>query len=124
MTIEPGKVMLMAAAIALLLPALATTTEPQVELQRNPFERPAIEELIASAAALNEGLAVGRNPGLRAVLVAGSKSVVDLGGVILQIGERANGYRLLSVEEGQAIFSKNGKTIIFSLYEQESNEER
>ncbi len=124
MTIELRNAMLTAGAIVVLAPALAGATEPQVELRRNPFERPAIEELIASAAALNEGLAVGRDPGLRAVLVAGSKSVVDLGGVILQIGESTNGYQLLSVEEGIAIFSRNDEKIVISLYEQENSEER
>ena len=124
MTIELRNAMLTAAAIALLLPALATTTEPQPELRRNPFTRPAVEDLRADATSSYDGLGAGRDPGLRAVLVAGSKSVVDFDGVILQIGERANGYRLLSVEEDRATFSKNSKTIVFSLYEQESNEER
>lgn len=124
MTIELRNAMLTAAAIAVLIPALAGATEPQVRLQRNPFERPATEQLTANAATLNDDLTAGRDPGLRAVLVAGSKSVVDFGGVILQIGESINGYSLLSVEEGKAIFSRNDKKIVFSLYEQENSEEQ
>ena len=124
MTFELRNAMLAAGAITLLVPTFARATEPRVELQRNPFERPAIEELTASAATVNDGLTEGRDPGLRAVLVAGSKSVVDLGGVILQIGESTNGYQLLSVEEGKAIFSRNDERIVISLYEQESSEER
>ena len=58
------------------------------------------------------------NIGLRGVLVAGTKSVVDFGGVILQIGESTDGYLLLAVEEGKATFRKSGKVIVFTLYEQ------
>ncbi len=124
MKIELRNAMLTAGAITVLLSAQAGATEPQVELQRNPFERPATEELTANAATLNDGLTAGRDPELRGVLVAGSKSVVDFGGVILQIGESINGYLLLSVEEGKAIFGRSDKKIVFSLYEQENSEER
>ncbi len=124
MTIELRNAMLATVAITHLMPVLAVAAEPQIELQRNPFSRPAAEELMVTAANPNEGLAAGRAPGLRAVLVAGSKSVVNIGGVILQVGECADAYCLLSVEEGKARVSRNGKEIVLSLYEQDESEER
>ena len=124
MTIELRNAMLTTAAITFFVPALAAATEPQVELQRNPFARPAAEELIANVAIVNEDLAVERDPGLRAVLVAGSKSVVNIGGVILQVGECTDEYCLLSVEEGKALISRNDRKIVLSVYEQDNSEER
>jgi hypothetical protein len=105
-------------AMLILAATFARATEPQVELRRNPFERPAAREFTTNAAIPNSDLTEGGDPGLRGVLVAGTKSVVDFGGVILQIGESTDGYLLIAVEEGKATFRKNGKVIVFSLYEQ------
>ena len=124
MTIAFRKVMFMVAAISFLAPVLAVTEEPQIELKQNPFARPAAEELMVATVSSNEGLAAGRAPGLRAVLVAGSKSAVNIDGVILQVGECSNAYCLLSVEEGNASVSKDGKKVVLSLYDQEQSEER
>ena len=124
MKIPFANAMLLTAAILYLLPTLAAATEPQTELQRNPFSRPAAEELTIDATPVNQGRSVQRNPGLRAVLVAGKNSVVDIGGVILQVGECTDGFCLLSVEEGKARDSRNDEEIVLSLYEQDSGEER
>ena len=97
--------------------ATAKAAEPQVELLRNPFARPAIAELVADAAGVSDVLTGGGNAELRAVLVAGPKSIVDFGGVILQIGDSTNGYRLIEVGEGTATFNRKGEKIVFSLYE-------
>ena len=104
--------------------ATAKAAEPQVELLRNPFARPAIAELVADAAGVSDVLTGGGNTELRAVLVAGPKSIVDFGGVILQIGDSTNGYRLIEVGEGTATFNRKGEKIVFSLYEPDTGEER
>ena len=116
--------MLAVAAMSTFATATAQAAEPQVELLRNPFSRPAAAELVASAVNVNDVLTMGGNTQLRAVIVAGPKSIVDLGGVILQIGESTNGYRLLEVAEGTATFNRKGEKIVFSLYEPEQVEER
>ena len=123
MMIELRNTMLATTAITFVVSALAAASEPQIELQRNPFARPAVEKLITSTTRVNEGLAE-QDPGLRAVLVAGSKSVVNIGGVILQVGECTDAFCLLSVEEGKALISRNDKEIVLSLYEQDKREER
>ena len=124
MTIQRRNAMLLTVAISYLLPSLVAATEPQTELQRNPFSRPAAEEFAISATQVNQGLPVQSDPGLRAVLVAGKKSVVDIGGVILQVGECTDEFCLLSVEEGKARISRNDKEFVLSLYEQDNGEER
>ena len=101
--------------------AMAAETEYQVTLKRNPFERPAVELLKADASAINDSRRERQEPMLRGVLVAGDRSVVDFGGVILQIGESSDGYRLLSVGDGEAVFRKNGRKVSFSLRESNSS---
>ena len=113
-----------ASVAMMLIVSHARANELPVELQRNPFDRPAADVLVNNAAPANRSSTSENDPFLRAVLAAGSKSVVDFGGVILQIGETANGYRLLSVEEGEATFSKEGEKVLFSLYAEEQAEDR
>ena len=101
------------------LPAISLSADTHVELQRNPFERPDIKISGADTAENSNDPANQGAPGLRAVLIAGSKSVVNFGGVILQVGESTNGYKLLAVEEDRVVFRNKGKKIAFSLYEKE-----
>jgi hypothetical protein len=54
-------------------------------------------------------------PQLRAVLVAGNRSTINLGGTMLSIGETWSGYRLLSVRDSDAVFIKDGAKITLSL---------
>jgi hypothetical protein len=103
------------AVVTSLVAFYARAAEP--ELQRNPFDRPEEILLISSSAPANRNLTVESRPLLRAVLAAGPNSVVNLGGVILQVGESANGYRLLSVEEDGATFSRDGEKVVLSLFE-------
>jgi hypothetical protein len=119
MTTALQNAMFVVAAMSAFATATAQAVEPQVELLRNPFTRPATAELVANAVSVNDVLTMGGNTELRAVLVAGSKSIVDFGGVILKIGESTNGYRLLKVGEGTATFNRKGEKIVFSLYEPE-----
>ena len=124
MKIPLANAMLLTVAVSYLVTTLAVATEPHTELQRNPFSRPAAEELTIDATPVNQGLSAERDPGLRAVLVAGKKSVVNIGGVILQVGECTDGLCLLSVAEGIARVSRNDEEIVLSLYEQDNGEER
>ena len=110
------------AAATMLVASSARASGP--ELRRNPFDRPVLDlsyndETPANRVATSKG-----GPLLRAVLVAGSKSVVNFGGVILQIGQSADGYRLLSVDEEGATFSRDGAKVVLSFYEQEPAEDQ
>jgi hypothetical protein len=106
----------------MLLSLLSTGANAAGEIQRNPFVRPPIEVLQEQNPAETDRQIQAWRPVLRAVLVAGGKSVADLGGVILKIGESTNGYRLLTVREGTATFSRDGERVVISLYEQEFRE--
>lgn len=124
MTVVLRNAMLVVAAMSTFTFTTARAAEPQVELLRNPFTRPAVTEFVTDAAGVNEIPALEADTELRAVLVAGPKSIVDFGGVILQIGDATNGYRLLEVGEGTATFNRKGEKIVFSLYEPERAKRR
>jgi len=115
------KIFLMSVAAMAFWPVFAAESELQPIIKRNPFERPANESLTTDAAETQENRIAIIEPELRGVLLAGEKSVVDFGGVILQIGESSDGYRLVSVQDGVAIFRKNGKKVSFSLRESNSS---
>jgi len=37
----------------------------------------------------------------------------------MEIGDTVNGYKLVDVREGAAVFRNNGKKVVLTLYEQE-----
>ena len=74
--------------MALLVSTLARANEAPAELHRNPFDRPAAAALTTNAAVPNTDSTTEGDPYLRAVLVAGLKSVVDFGGSFYRL-ERA-----------------------------------
>ena len=55
------------------------------------------------------------SPVLAATLVAGSESMVNLGGSILRLGEEAHGYRLVEVGHWEAVFEKGGERVTLSI---------
>jgi len=54
-------------------------------------------------------------PELRAVLVAGDRSMADVGGIIVKLGGKVDGFRLLEVRDREAVFVKNGTRLTLSI---------
>ncbi len=48
-------------------------------------------------------------------MVAGERSLANLGGVVLKLGEDTHGYRLLEVREWMAVFSKDGERVVLAV---------
>ena len=73
--------------LCLLAIVLATRVAPLTfgseKIQRNPFARPPLNSLVAQNPAEPVRESEEWRPELRALLVAGQKSVADLGGLIL-----------------------------------------
>ncbi len=133
MSIKTPLLMVLAATLA---PGASVLCEelPPPALQHNPFLRPNLEALGAQSVQ-PAGAASGRNDGqrektiaknraafeepleLRAILHAGRESLVNVGGVILGIGEEVDGYRLVKVEEREAVFRKDSLTFIVPMDE-------
>ena len=54
---------------------------------------------------------------LHATLYSEDQSLANVNGKIIFVGEEINGYKLISVGEGVAIFKKNGEEITLSVSE-------
>jgi len=104
---------LLGAALLACAPGLA---HPQADapLKHDPFVRPAQVALQrlkpqpqnAGAIAAQE---TAWNPELKAVMLAGAKSMVDVDGQMVGIGEEIHGHKLLEVRDGEAVFIIGGK---------------
>lgn len=105
-------VLALAAASGLAAAAgVAEKNEPG--LRHDPFAWPAatrapVVAAPAIAASAAEPPPKAWQPRLRAVVVAGNRSMVSVEGSIIFLGEQIDGFRLVQVEERSATFSKNG----------------
>jgi len=86
-----------------------TAGDPDVGLRHDPFGRPDLA-LMAPASGVQavEFAAKEWKPQLRAVIVAGKDSMVNVAGTIIPLGGQIDGFRLIAVEERKAVFTKGG----------------
>lgn len=103
-------------ALVWIVPAVCVA-DSNPTIKRNPFERPTMEALEPNPVSTGDRPDEEWSPKLHAVLVSGSKSLANLGGIVVQIGETANGYQLVSVGEGVAIFERNDERVVLSVFE-------
>lgn len=98
----------------LLIPVMASctswalSTSADDSLRHDPFTRPALAALSPAGEAQAASVVKDWKPQLRAVIVAGSSSMVNVEGTIVPLGGRIDGFRLTSVEERKAVFVKDG----------------
>lgn len=88
---------------------------PDAGLRHDPFARPNLALAPASAAQASEVPAKEWKPQLRAVVVAGKSSMVNVEGTIVSLGGQIDGFRLTSVEERKAVFMKDGARVELTL---------
>jgi hypothetical protein len=106
--------------IALGLIMQSQAADGTESLQSNPFSQPLVEEKIPEkpqdAADLFE---------LRGIMVAGSSSQANIGGVILSIGEEVEGHELVSVDQQHVVLVKNGvkKVLVMNVDKRDSGNE-
>ena len=97
-------------AFGLLLLAVWCTLAANAEPRVNPFSRPADARspaaLVASAPDRLE---------VRGILWAGRKSLVNVNGTIIGLGEEAFGYVLADVEEESATLVKDDEAVTLSV---------
>lgn len=77
-------------------------------LKHDPFTRPVPAPRPGPGAPVPESV---WKPELRAIMVAGPNSIVNVAGALVRIGEQINGYRLVEVHEETAVFVNNKKTV-------------
>jgi hypothetical protein len=92
---------------------MAAGPEPR-NLQHDPFVRPAFAmPAVANNPASAANAATGGLPDklpfeLLSVINAGSRSLVNAGGKFIKLQEKIEGYQLVSVGNGKAVFVKDG----------------
>ena len=99
------------ATLALAAPRLALCEGRA--LQHDPFARPSIGGLplggvnAPRAGAPRPVLEPKRTLNVQAVMVAGSASMANVGGVMVRVGDHVHGYRLVAVHARGAVFEKD-----------------
>jgi len=101
-----------APALALLICGASGAARAQSErLTHDPFARPIAtqEPAVTAGVARPRSAQPDWNPELRAVMLAGRASMVNVGGSVIRLGETVDGFVLTDVTHGTAVFVKDGK---------------
>jgi hypothetical protein len=111
----PGK---LACACMLAVPCAFTTAFATGTLRHDLFARPPL----GAQASFNRTNGTDTaepvaswNPKLTALLVAGRRSLADVQGTIITIGESVDGYRLLFVRDNAAVFVKDDQIVVLTM---------
>lgn len=94
-------------------PSLATQGIEQ-ELIHNPFLRPAWLPL-SHETNQQDANAVATGLMLRGTVTRATRPFALVNDELLEVGQSINGYQLLSIAEGQAVFIKNDKQLTLSV---------
>ena len=99
---------------AAVLPALANAEQPR---WRDPFARRAATPVAAEGAPDAGGVAseAPRDPELRAIIYDRAKSLVNIDGRVLALGDSVNGFKLVQVDERSVTLARAGKRITLTL---------
>lgn len=103
----------LATAVLSLLGATHAAEVPA--LRHDPFARPTLAASAPSAAASAAQPEPLWQPVLSAVMVAGDKSLVNVDGFVVQVGQEINGYRLVQVTETGAVLVKKKQRLELKL---------
>ena len=112
------KILISTVAINIFLSGISIADLHNKELQKNPFIKPNFLSSISSESNnLGEQQNMQSEIQLQATLFSEDQSLVKVDDVIIFIGEEIKGYKLISVGEGVATFSKNGQEVNLSVSE-------
>ena len=110
-------------ALPVLFAEAVVAEEAVYMLQSNPFARPFVEKSTEAKPMLAPKPPSLQDLELRATMVTKGASFANVGGMILGIGEEMEGYRLVSVENEKAVFSKGDEFITLTLDSESGHEE-
>ena len=85
-------------------------------LKQDPFKKPQfLEQVEPPANTTPESKEAPLEGELRATIMAGAQSMVNVDGVVLTLGEELSGYRLIEVGEREAVFERQGKREVLTI---------
>jgi hypothetical protein len=92
-------------------------------LKTNPFARPVDSQKQVNASAqvdqLNQQPLV-----LRGTVVAGQQSLANISGVVVSLGEEIHGYKLVAIQQREAVLLKNGEHKVLSVDDKKEGGQR
>jgi hypothetical protein len=92
------------------------------QLHKNPFLKPANFSLSSNVSDGDDAQVDRAELVLRATLVSGdANSIANINGEMLTIGQKINGFELVSVDIGTAVLIKNGKVKALMVNEKYKN---
>lgn len=97
--------------------------EPSTILRYDPFETPALLDQPPVQPSSVQALDITPKPWereLRATSVSAARSMINVDGVILVVGEELDGFRLVEVREGLAVFERDGTRRTLAMDETQS----
>jgi len=103
--------LLMLAAGLMQTATMAVADENLTVLRHNPFQRPTVPEAPVDPPARPERREPAAPPVLSATLVSSNASMAILDGKLLSVGAEHAGYRLVAVEQGRALFEREGEQV-------------
>lgn len=99
----------LAARVVCLAAALVPAASAAPPARPDPFLRPNLAPESAVEAA--PAPAAAWRPPLRAIVLAGERSMVKIGAVVVELGEELDGYRLVRVAEDKAVFARGRERV-------------
>ena len=112
------KNILLIISISLLIVGNCYADTNRKQLSKNPFDKPDYLSTATNSININFDTSYSSSEiNLRATLSAGDKSLANVDGVMVFVGEKIKGYELIEVGEGSATFRKNGKELTLSISE-------
>ena len=94
------------------------------DLTKNPFIKPIDNEVVEDERSIvikNNTATTLTDRNLRATLTSSEKSLANIDGMMIFVGDQVKGYTLISVDEGTATLIKNGKEITLTVSELHKN---
>ena len=103
--------LLVLAAGLMQIGTTAAADENLTVLRHNPFQRPTVSAEPVDPPARPEQREPAAPPVLSATLVSADASMAILDGKLLSVGTEHAGYRLVAVEQGRALFEREGEQV-------------
>ena len=112
-----------AMAIVMCLAQVCHADQNVPDLKINPFARP-VDNQVNPADSAASGQAAQVPFVLRGTMVAGQQSLANISGVIVSLGEKINGYRLVAIHQREVELLKDDERRILSVDDNTENTRR
>ena len=95
--------------VAMLLAAPVLAQDEPPVIRNNPFSRPPSDVIIDDRVSMTADEVTVETPELQATMIGSINRLANVGGRILKIGDRVDGYRIAEIHEQYAVFEREGR---------------